>query len=416
LHCKNLEIFSRLHLFIKSKLFVMRFTLNCYVLCTVLGLFAACKNSPATQRDTSREGGTSSSVSEVSLDKTQNNYRHFRGTVGDFPVTMDIVETRTLRNNVLDLPRISGFYSYDKYQVPMSLYGTIDEEGMVQLEESGQATATGVFKGTFNVDSTFTGTWRDTLKKIEYKFSLRQITNDGAIALDVYPFEDSLKLVENKADSPQAEFSMDALLPAKNTEESVFTFLRTEIFKVLKGDSMTQDYSNLQLRDIQRSVRDTFFKTYKSELKEYLLDSVPSVMMNYAQSTSMEVVSNADGLLSLGFKNYMYAGGAHGNHNTKFVTYDLKNKKVLTLDDVFKPNYQKALNAAVMRAARRYFGVKPNQSLEGSALVAKVEANTNYAIGKKGILFNYEPYEIASYAQGEIELFVPFDDVKSILK
>jgi hypothetical protein len=387
----------------------MRFSFNCYVLLLVFGFLTACKNNPTTQKNTP-------SVSEASVDKTHNNYRHFRGTVGEFPITMDIVETRLLNNEVLDLPRISGFYSYDKYQEPLGIYGSIDSLGVVQLEESGQGTTTGIFKGKFNADSTFTGTWRDESKKIDYKFSLRQITNDGAIAMDVFPFEDSLKLIENKAHSPQAEFSMDVLLPAKNTEESVFAFLRTQIFKTLKGDSTHQDYNYLQLRDIQKSIRDSFFNTYKSEAKEYLLDSVPSVMMNHAHSTSMEVVSNADGLLSLGYTYYAYSGGAHGNHGTKLVTYDVKNKKVLTLDDVFKPNYKTTLNAAIMRVARRYFGVKPNESLEGSALVSTVEANNNYAISKKGILFNYEPYEIASYAQGEIQLFVPFDDLKSILK
>jgi hypothetical protein len=394
----------------------MRFTFNCYVVLLVLGLFTACKNTPSSQKDTSRESGTTPSVSEASVDKKHNNYRHFRGTVGDFPVTMDIVETRALHNNVFDLPRLSGFYSYDKYQEPLSVYGSIDEKGAVQLEESGQGAASGVFKGTFNADSTFTGTWRDESKKISYKFALRQITNDAAIAMDVFPFEDSLKLFENKADSPQAEFSMDAILPAKNTEGSVFEFLRAQIFKTLKGDSLTKDYSNLQLRDIQRTARDSFFKTYKAELQNEIQDSIPSAMMNHAQSTGMQVVSNTDGLLSLGFTYYAYSGGAHGNHGTKLMTFDIKNKKVLTLDDVFKPSYKTALNAAIMRVARRYFGVKPNQSLEGSALVSTVEANNNYAISRKGILFNYEPYEIASYAQGEIQLFVPFDEVKNILK
>ncbi|MDZ7880637.1 MAG: DUF3298 domain-containing protein [Saprospiraceae bacterium] len=387
----------------------MRFTLNCYVVLLALGLLVACKNNPSTPKNTP-------SVSEASVDKKHNNYRHFRGTVGEFPITMDIVETRTLRNNIFDLLHISGFYSYDKYQEPLSLYGSIDEKGMVELEESGQGTAAGVFKGTLNSDSTFTGIWRDESKKTEYKFSLRQMTNDGAIALDVYPFEDSLKLFENKPNSPQAEFSLDALLPAKNTEDSLFTFLRTQIFKTLKGDSLAQDYSNLQLRDIQRTVRDSFFNAYKTELKDEIPDSLSSVMLNHAQSTSMEVVSNTDGLLSLGFQFYTYGGGAHGNHGTQLVTYDIKNKKILTLDDVFKPNYKAGLNAAIMRAARRYFGVKPNKSLEGSALVATVEANDNYAIGRKGILFQYNPYEIASYAQGEIQLFVPFEDIKGLLK
>ena len=85
----------------------MRFTSNHYAFFIVLGFLTACKNNSSTPKNTP-------SVSEASVDKTHNNYRHFRGTIGDFPVTMDIVETRVLRNNVLDLPRISGFYSYDK--------------------------------------------------------------------------------------------------------------------------------------------------------------------------------------------------------------------------------------------------------------------------------------------------------------
>jgi hypothetical protein len=384
----------------------MRFTFNCYVLFIVFSFLTACKDKPSTQKNTP-------SVSEASVDKKYNNYRHFRGTIGNVSIKMDLIETKTA-HDLAESPRFSGYYSDDSNQQPIAFSGKMDSTGEVELEEARGHV--GTFRGKFNADSTFTGIWINIEEKRNYPILLRETTNDGAIAMDVFPFEDSLKLFENKADSPQAEFSMDALLPAKNTEGSVFEFLRTQIFKALTGDSLAQDYSYLQLRDIQKTARDSFFKSYKTELQNEIYDSIPSAMMNHAQSTSMEVVSNTDGLLSLGFTYYGYSGGAHGSHGTKLITYDVKNKKRMTLNDVFKPNYQKTLNAAVMRVARRYFGVKPNESLESSALVSTVEANDNYAISRKGILFNYEPYEIASYAQGEIQLFVPFEEVKGILK
>jgi hypothetical protein len=388
----------------------MRFTINYLIFLSYFSLFMACKNEPSSQKNTP-------SVSDASKASKTNFYRHFRGKIGDFPVTMDIVETKTAYD-FSEFPRFTGYYSYDKYQEPMSIYGQLDSTGYVQLEELGRGTTTGFFKGKLNLDSTFTGVWTDTLKHLSYNFSLRETTADGSIAMEIFPFEDSLKLFDNTLKGPQAMFSMDALLPAKNTEQSVFDFLRTGIFKHLKGDSTAMDYANLQISDVQKNARDAFFNTYKTELKEEKQDTNDDAYarLNFSQAYSMDIVSNSDGLLSLGFKSYSFSGGAHGNHGTQLMTFDVINKKKMTLDDVFKPNYKTALNAALMRSARRYFGVKPNQSLQGVSLVEEVEANDNFAINRKGILFDYPPYEIASYAQGEIQLFIPFEDLKSILK
>ena len=208
---------------------------------------------------------------------------------------------------------------------------------------------------------------------------------------------------------------MDVLLPAKNTEGSVFAFLRTQIIKQLRHDSLAANYANLQISDVQKTARDSFFKDYKEELKEEKPDTAENYSLNHAENSSMEVISNADGLLSLGFRAYNYSGGAHGNYGSQLMTYDVKNKKVVTLNDLFKPNYKAVLSAALLRSARQYLGIKPNESLEGH-LFEKPEPNDNFMVNKKGILFNYTPYEIASYAQGEIQLFVPFDELKTILK
>ncbi len=384
----------------------MRFVLNHFILLSTLAFFVACKNEPTSKKSTP-------SVSANSTDQKYNNYRHFRGTIGTYAITMDLVETKTA-HNFNKFPSFSGYYSYDKYQEPITFYGTMDSTGVVELEE-GRGHA-GTFRGKFNADSTFTGIWIDIEKKMNYPLMLRETTNDEAIAMDIFPFEDSIKLFENKPNSPQATFSMNALLPAKNTEGSVFAFLRTEIFKHLKGDSITGKYDYLQISDVQKTARDSFFKDYKTELKDEKPDTIDMFSLNHEQSYTMDVVSNADGLLSLGFKNYAFSGGAHGSYGTQLMTFDIKNKKLMTLNDVFKPNYKSVLNAALTRKAKGYFGLKPNESLEGNTFDSAIEANDNFAITRKGILFNYVPYEIASYAQGEIQLFIPFEELKNILK
>lgn len=384
----------------------MRFVLNHFILLTTLAFFVACKNEPSSQKSTP-------SVSVTSNNQKYNNYRHFRGTIGSYAITMDLVETKTA-HNFNEFPSFSGYYSYDKYQEPITFYGTMDSIGVVELEE-GRGHV-GTFRGKINADSTFTGIWIDIEKKMNYPLTLRETTNDGAISMDIFPFEDSLKLFEKMPNSPQATFSMDALLPAKNTDASVFDFLRTEIIKHLKGDSITSNYANLQLLDVQKTARDSFFKDYKAELKDEKPDTTDMPYLNHEQSYTMDVVSNADGLLSLGFKNYAFTGGAHGSYGTQLMTFDIKNKKLMTLNDVFKSNYKSVLNAALTRKARWYFGLKPDESLEGNAFDSAIEANDNFAITRKGILFNYVPYEIASYAQGEIQLFIPFEELKSILK
>lgn len=44
-----------------------------------------------------------------------------------------------------------------------------------------------------------------------------------------------------------------------------------------------------------------------------------------------------------------------------------------------------------------------------------IQTTTNFCVTQKGILFLYNPYEIAAYAYGEIELFIPFEEVKNVL-
>ena len=387
----------------------MRFVSFSILFMGCMTLFMACKNDPSAQK-------TGPSVFSTSREVNKGFYKHFRGTVGTSPITMDLVKTTTPHNEA-SLPHLSGFYSYDKYEQPISIYGSIDASGAVQITESNPDGTGAIFTGKLDANGSFSGTWVDTAKKLKQDFRLQEVTDSSIVSFDIFPFGDSMKLLLNVVRSPRADFTMDALIPAKNTEGSLFEFLRQQIIMDLKGDSVVGNYAKLQISDIQKTARDSFFARYKSDMSEFTIDTTDEPFsMSYTISTSIDVVSNVNGLLTLAFKEYSYTGGAHGSYGTRLRTYDVKTKKVAKLDDFFKPNYQSALNAAIIRSAKRHFNVPPKGSLKDRIFHEDIEANDNFMVNRKGILFNYVPYEIASYADGEIQLFVPFEELKAVLK
>ena len=173
----------------------------------------------------------------------------------------------------------------------------------------------------------------------------------------------------------------------------------------------------MSVESLRNSIRDTFFASYLDMLAEEKPDSAGEVatMLNYAESTTQSIIFNEKGLLSVGYSTYSYTGGAHGNHATTLATYDLGQKKALTLTDVFLPKFEKTINKALANTARRQFNMKPNEPLSNNLFGNSIESTPNFCITAKGITFLYNPYEIAAYAMGEIELFIPFAEVKSVV-
>ncbi len=372
-------------------------------------------------------------------DAKKGFYKHLKGTVGDYPVTMDLVKNvvNSDREAVESWAGFNGYYYYDKYQEPIMLYGSLDSTGMIVLEEWSAEGKSAQFRGNLTPEGAFIGTWQDSGKVKTLNVALKEIYTDGAIGLESIEYSDSFRLFDKLKNSPVATFGMDVLVPAQNTDEvrnpdsigkgSIAAFLKNEIFSNMRyekgGEEVPEkplpkkDYTNVLLADLQKAQRDSFFAYYRSSMTDVVADSAAEYFSeNHARTSEMQVIFNEKDLLSLGFSGYAFDGGAHGNYGTTLASYDLATKKLLALDDVFKPNYQKTMSAALERALRKKYKLNPKESLNQFLFENKIEANNNFAVTRKGILFNYTPYEIAAYAMGEIQLYVSFEELKAVLK
>ncbi len=371
---------------------------------------------------------TSSNTPSVS-DTKKGFYKHLKGTIGDYPVTMDLVKNvvNSDREAVESWAGFNGYYYYDKYQEPIIIYGSLDSTGMIVLEEWSAEGKSAQFRGNLTPEGAFIGTWQDSGKTKTLNVALKEVYTDGAIGFENIEYSDSFRLFDKLKNSPVATFGMDVLVPAQNTEGVVAAFLKNEIFSNMRyengGEEVPEkplpkkDYTNILLADLQKAQRDSFFAYYRSSMTDVIADSAAEYFSeNHARTSEMQVLFNEKDLLSIGYSGYAFEGGAHGNYGTTLASYNLVTKKHLTLDDVFKPNYKKTVSAALEKALRKKYNLNPKETLNQFLFENKIEATNNFAVTRKGILFNYTPYEIAAYAMGEIQLFIPFDDIKAVLK
>lgn len=90
---------------------------------------------------------------------------------------------------------------------------------------------------------------------------------------------------------------------------------------------------------------------------------------------------------------------AHGMYTTFYINYDARAGKVFTVNDIFTPEGLEKLPEVLKSAANDMRG------FIGQTEIDKIPHGGNFCITADGdIVFVYQPYEVASYAQGEIRI------------
>jgi hypothetical protein len=88
----------------------------------------------------------------------------------------------------------------------------------------------------------------------------------------------------------------------------------------------------------------------------------------------------------------------------------------LPYDAIFQPTAAAQLPALLDRAVRPLVGLQANEPLSKQLFVRKMPVTHNVFLAPGGVVFIYQPYEIASFAQGEIRVFLPFSELRPLLR
>lgn len=121
--------------------------------------------------------------------------------------------------------------------------------------------------------------------------------------------------------------------------------------------------------------------------------------------------------LSVIFTAHTYWGGAHSNWNSEVYNFDLETGERLKNSDIFIGN-----DLDIARLRKKLGNLAKEQDIDWLFLsedmramfddVEKIELGaTKVALTSQGLVFIFDPYEIASFAKGTVTLLIPADDV-----
>jgi len=153
------------------------------------------------------------------------------------------------------------------------------------------------------------------------------------------------------------------------------------------------------------------------EYDDYVKDATEASRI-WTLERKVDVVFITDRIACFRFFETSFLGGAHPNSNYFFTVYDLATGGKLKAKDVFVEEYKEKLTAIAEKKFREIRGLKGNDSLNSAGFQfpgGKFALNDNFGFLKEGIVFFYNPYEIAPYAAGETNLIIPYNEVKDLI-
>ena len=150
---------------------------------------------------------------------------------------------------------------------------------------------------------------------------------------------------------------------------------------IAANDSMDQEYIDL-------------IKNWENP-KE--LPAMPT--MHWESKSDYKIVYVSEKIVSYKIVSWSYSGGAHGMIDTKVGT--VRKGKVLKLSDLpenIETLWQQALNShPEIKTIKEYAKI----------LNEEPQITDNFYLDDKGIHFIYQPYEIAPFATGTVDVLVP---------
>jgi uncharacterized protein YecT (DUF1311 family) len=130
-------------------------------------------------------------------------------------------------------------------------------------------------------------------------------------------------------------------------------------------------------------------------------------------STTVEAVSTH--LITLATDQYWFGhGAAHGNYGTSYAHFLIDEKRPLEATDVFRAkDWEKSFGRMVVEKAKADLADEYQGDTDEN--VAAMAADpSRWRFYEDGIVVLFNPYEISSYARGQVEVLVPWEELSDL--
>jgi hypothetical protein len=337
-------------------------------------------------------------------------YMLMRGTINkDIPVEINLIKV----NDTL-----LGTCIYGDFKGPgpekgkvVFVYGKMSGPVNFSIKENYFFEKGNVFKGSFRSAQQLTGTWENEKGTQKYPFEMNEKYSDGSIGMNVYYRKGSTPLIK-KPKSPVAKIEEILLMPGESANPIISDTLRKRILVEYSGNIVLNPDPEKLLNGLMQVYFENYITSNESIYKTY-----GGMSFEWESYKSMKVVYNGSHLLSYCIDHYAFTGGAHGLDSRRYFCVDMQSGRELALSDLFADPGSSDVVALLTDKLKEKAGIIRSKKLKDAGyFVDEIKPSDNFYICSGGIGFFYNPYDIAPYSFGQTEIFLPFDEIKGLLK
>ena len=295
--------------------------------------------------------------------------------------------------------QVYGTYFYEKIRDPLELFGKIDKNGNCKITESANGEDTGIFKGKLiGIDTgtgtkiRFEGTWSKPNGEKPMPFSLQE---------QEVNLSGGMKLItkERKEESKKQHYEIDLFYPLiEGANDERAAGFNKAVLKIIEDG----------IKDFKTSAADAYDKTNK--------DAPPSSL-----SLAHDISLANDDFISVVFTESVYSSGAaHPSSFFLTLNYDLQKGREVKLADLFNSgtSYIQVISNYCLKSLTSQ--LKKIDALDEETVKtgagADAENFKKWSVTREGLLFSFDPYQVAAYAAGPQEVLIPYAVLKGIMK
>jgi hypothetical protein len=157
------------------------------------------------------------------------------------------------------------------------------------------------------------------------------------------------------------------------------------------------------------------FEVFRKNYNDFKED-FPDAPGCWEVSLEGDTVMVSPKMMAYQLEHYSFTGGAHPNSFLSFHVFDRKTGEEKDMKTFVSDSL--ALLKIVETAFRKLENLTADADLEQAGYFLadhKFFLPANYIFTRQGVLFYYNPYEIAAYARGPIEFTIPYQELKDIV-
>jgi hypothetical protein len=337
-------------------------------------------------------------------------YLHLIGAINkDFPIEMNLIKINdTLYGNYSFLNQEKRMSGKEVAGSSIPIYGKMSSIDAFIIKENVPDQPC-LFNGKFINTQELSGTYENS-KGTKVSFDVTEKYPDGSVSLDVH-YQKSFTPLIKKPGSPGASVQLLLLIPGESANPLISDTLIHLMLVKFSGKPIRMSQPEKVLEGMKQVYFENYLSTNEAIYKETMASS-----FNWQSLKFMNVLMNGAHILSFYIDHYAFTGGAHGLMTRQHTVVNLWNGKEVELKDIFKENSEQQISQILRAKIYMKLHLPTSQSLADAGFFSDtIKPADNFYITRDGIGFYYNQYDIAPYASGAFDIFIPFSELNDVL-